>query len=111
VTPSFGNLIGKYAIRNNVFVRKHFHKIPLLFRGKFTGFELCLRQPQAPIPGRWTGDGSLPGNPNPERKGNMQTEKSKESKCRYITESFPELSPDIIDLLYKIVFYAQSGLE
>ena len=32
-------------------------------------------------------------------------------KCRYIIEAFPDLSPDVVDLLYKIVLYAQSGLE
>lgn len=34
-----------------------------------------------------------------------------EQKIAYITETLDSLSTDIIDLIFKIVLYAESGLE
>lgn len=34
-----------------------------------------------------------------------------EQKIEYITETLDSLSTDIIDLIFKIVLYAESGLE
>jgi hypothetical protein len=81
----------------------------MLFRGNFASFLLFLNQPQ--VFARWgTRQQNPPGNPKPERNCNMEQE-AINYKCRYIIEAFPDLSPDVVDLLYKIVLYAQSGLE
>lgn len=40
-------------------------------------------------------------------KGGMTTAQKK----AYIAASLEEVSADILDLLYRIVFYAESGLE
>ena len=42
-----------------------------------------------------------------ENKGGM-TRKQKETQ---IKEALHELSADVLDLIYRIVFYAESGLE
>lgn len=36
---------------------------------------------------------------------------TEEQKIAYITETLDSLSTDIIDLIFKIVLYAESGLE
>jgi hypothetical protein len=55
----------------------------------------------------------LPGQPISSyiKKGNTMQPQKNEDRLRYIRDSLPELSNDIIQLIYKIIFYAQSGLE
>lgn len=36
---------------------------------------------------------------------------SKETKIRSIEESIRDISPDILDLIYKIILFSESGLE
>lgn len=36
---------------------------------------------------------------------------NKDNKLQIIIDSLPELATDIIELIYKIVFFAKSGLE
>lgn len=39
------------------------------------------------------------------------TMEEKENKIQIIIDSLPELANEIVDLIYKIVFFANSGLE
>jgi hypothetical protein len=39
------------------------------------------------------------------------TMEEKEDKIQIIIDSLPELANEIVDLIYKIVFFANSGLE
>ena len=44
--------------------------------------------------------------PDLEKGGMTQPQKK-----RYIINSLDDLTPDVLDTIYKIIFYAESGLE
>ena len=63
---------------------------------------------------RWAGLGKLPaGFPPLKKRGNIMEYRkiTDEEKAKYVTDGLHEVDSDILEVLFRIMLLAQSGLE